>query len=151
MDPAAPDPDARLRALGDELMRVGRRRTSGYPGSRLEVSAYRLLWVITEGPATLRELAERLQLDQSTVNRQVNAAIQQGLVERYAVPGSPSRRLRPSEAGWAAYRHDSQVRTAVLAGALDDLGPERAAALVDLLRGFNDAWDERIAATARPQ
>jgi DNA-binding MarR family transcriptional regulator len=137
--------ETRLRALGDELMRIGGRRSTHYPGARLEVSAFRLLWLLTEGPGqTLRELADRLQLDVSTVTRQVNAAIQHGLVERYAVPDSAARLLRPTEAGVAAYRHDAELRTEVFAEVLDDLGPERSAALVEELRAFNDALDERL-------
>jgi DNA-binding MarR family transcriptional regulator len=131
-----------LRELGDELMRLSRRRTQVYPGARLDTSAFRLLWLLTEGtPRTLRELAEELQLDQSTVNRQVNAAIKHGLVERYAVPGSPSRLLRPTEAGRAAYVHDGELRAEVYNEVLDELGADRSEAIVAELRELNDGLD----------
>jgi len=134
--------DDRLSALGDELMRLARRRSQVYPGSQLDTSAFRLLWLLTEGPPrTLRELAEELQLDQSTVNRQVNAAIKHGLVERYAVEGSSSRLLRPTEAGRAAYVHDAALRADVYGAVLDELGDQRAAALVAELRELNDGLD----------
>ena len=131
-----------LRELGDELMRLTRRRTQHYPGSQLDTSAFRLLWLLTEGPPrTLRELSDELQLDQSTVNRQVNAAIKHGLVERYAVPDSPSRPLRPTEVGRAAYVHDAALRAEVYHQVLDELGATRSEALVSELRELNDGLD----------
>ena len=145
------DDDGVLRALGDELMRLARRRSQVYPGSQLDTSAFRLLWLLTEGPPrTLRELADELQLDQSTVNRQVNAAIKHGLVERYAVAGSSSRLLRPTEAGHAAYVHDAALRADVYDAVLDELGEERAAALVAELRELNDGLD-RAHSRLRPE
>ncbi len=144
--------DARvLQALGDELMRLARRRSQVYPGSALDTSAFRLLWLLTEGPPrTLRELADELQLDQSTVNRQVNAAIKHGLVERYAVAGRSSRLLRPTEDGRAAYVHDAALRADVYGAVLEELGAERAAALVAELRELNDGLD-RAHSRLRPE
>jgi DNA-binding MarR family transcriptional regulator len=148
------DDDRVLHELGDELMRLARRRTQDYPGSRLDTSAFRLLWLLTEGPPrTLRELAEEMQLDQSTVNRQVNAAIKHGLVERYAVSGSSSRLLRPTDSGRAAYLHDGALRAEVYHQVLDELGPGRAEALVAELRELNDGLDRahsRLGGRAEP-
>ena len=107
--------DRVLRELGDELMRLTRRRTQAYPGSQLDTSAFRLLWLLTEGPPrTQRELADELQLDPSTVTRQVSAAISHGLVERYAEPDSTARLLRPTEAGRTAYVQDAERSLAFL-------------------------------------
>jgi DNA-binding MarR family transcriptional regulator len=136
-----------LRALGDELMRLNRRRTAAYPGSRLDTSAFRVLWLLAEGPPrTLRDVAEELQLDPSTVNRQVNAAIQNGLLERYAVDGSPSRLLRPTAAGRTAYEYDAALRGAAYGAAMDALGAAGSAELIALLGRFNDALDEALRA-----
>jgi DNA-binding MarR family transcriptional regulator len=143
--------DRVLRELGDELMRLTRLRTQTYPGSVLETSAFRILWRLTEGPPrTQRELAEELQLEQSTVTRQVNAAIGHGLVERYAVAGSSARLLRPTEAGRAAYLRDGALRAAVYGEVLDELGPERARSLVAGLRELNDRLD-RAHSRLRPE
>jgi DNA-binding MarR family transcriptional regulator len=134
--------DRVLRELGDELMRLARRRTQDYPGSVLDTSAFRLLWLLTEGPPrTLRELADELQLEQSTVNRQVNAAIKHGLLERYAVADGSARPMRPTESGRAAYVHDAGLRAEVYNRVLEELGMDRAEALVAELRELNDGLD----------
>lgn len=144
----APDPDplAPVSALGGELLRLQRRRRHEYAGTLLETSAFRLLWVLDDGePRTLRRLAADLDLEQSTVNRQVNAAISAGWLERYDVPGSASKLVRPTAAGAEAFRHDGLIRAATIRAALDEIGPERAEVLIEVLRAFNDAWDAAVA------
>lgn len=137
--------DEALRALGAELLRVSRLRAASYPGSQLDNSAFRILWILVErGPLELRELAEELQLERSTVTRQVNAAIGHGLLERYDEAGRAGRLLRPTPAGESAYQHDGLLRAVRLTRALDDLGAERARRLVADLRAFNDALDASL-------
>ncbi|WP_244930864.1 MarR family transcriptional regulator [Nocardioides sp. W7] len=134
--------DDLLRALGTELLRAGRLRAASYPGSVLDNSAFRILWRLVErGPSTQRELAEDLQLERSTVTRQVAAALERGLVERYDAPGRGGRLLRPTAAGDDAYLHDGRLRAARMSDALDELGVERAQGLIADLRAFNDALD----------
>lgn len=140
------DPDPDLLALGGELLRLQRRRRHEYAGTVLETSAFRLLWVLDDGePRTLRRLSADLDLEQSTVNRQVNAAISAGWLERYDVAGSASKLVRPTPAGAEAFRRDGQVRAAAIRAALDELGPERAGMLIEVLTAFNDAWDAVLA------
>ncbi|WP_220451240.1 MarR family winged helix-turn-helix transcriptional regulator [Nocardioides dongkuii] len=142
--------DAVLRDLGAELMRLSLLRTAAHPGLLLEVSAFRVLWMLVEhGPRTLRELADDLHLERSTVTRQVNAAIARGLVERYDEAGSGGRLLRPTDAGRAAYEHDGRLRAAVLVEALSELGPGGAGRVVRELRAFNDALDRTHARGGR--
>jgi DNA-binding MarR family transcriptional regulator len=131
-----------LRSLGDEVLRLSARRLSALPGAVLESSAFRILWRLDEsGPLTLRELSEQLQLDQSTINRQVNSAIKQGLVERVPVPGRAGNPVRPTDAGREAFQHDGLLRAEVMGRAIADLGPGRAHDMVAALRAFNDAVD----------
>lgn len=141
-----------LRAFGTEMMRLSRRRSVAYPGSRLDASAFRILWLLVEGgPRTLRELAHDLQLERSTVNRQVNAALRNGLLERFEEPGTAGRRLRPTGAGLEAYRRDGALRAQVFAEVLGELGALRARTLLEDLGAFNDAYDraqERLEASA---
>ncbi len=138
------DDEARVRELGTEVMRLTRRRATTYPGSVLDESAFRILMVLVEeGPRSLRELALELQVEQSTISRQVTAALGHGLVERY---GASPRRVRPTEQGRDAYRHDGRLRGAVWSRALEALGTERGEALVASLRDLNDALDRAHAA-----
>lgn len=142
MTTTARDAMTEVTALGDQLLRLQRRRRHVYEGVVLENSAFRLLWVLDDGePRTLRQLAGDLDLEQSTVNRQVNAAIAAGWLERYEVDGSASRLVRPTAEGVEAYRHDGLLRAATIRAALDELGRERSAALIDGMRALNDAWD----------
>lgn len=139
------DQMAEVTLLGDELLRLQRRRRHVYEGTILENSAFRLLWVLDDGePRTLRRLSTDVDLEQSTVNRQVNAAIAAGWLERYDVPGSASKLVRPTAAGVEAYRHDGLLRAGTIRAALDALGPERAGVLIEALRDLNDAWDAVI-------
>lgn len=148
----AAQPDEQLlRAFGDEVMRMTGRRTTSYAGSVLENSAFRILWLLEEsGPRTLRELSEELQLEQSTINRQVNAALRHGYVERFAAAGRSGRLVRPTPEGRRAYLHDAHRRAALYARALDELGPDRALAMVESFRAFNDALDRAHETEAPP-
>jgi DNA-binding MarR family transcriptional regulator len=137
-------PEELLRALGDEILRVTRRRATTYPGSTLSNSAFRILWVLAErGPQSVGELADEVQLQQSTVSRQVGSALRQGLVDRVA--GSDGRvLLRPTPAGDQAYRHDVAIRVAIFSAALADLGPTAGQRLVRDLKRFNDGLDRAL-------
>jgi len=131
-----------LRDLGTEAMRLGRRRTSTYPGSLLEDSAFRILHTLEEsGPLSLADLSHELQLERSTVSRQVSAAVGTGLVERYAAPGGRSRWVRATTAGREAYWHDGRLRAAVWSAAIEEFGVDRAERFLADLRDFNDAVD----------
>ena len=141
------DPFAGIEELGDELFRLQRHRATVYDGVLLESSAFRLMWALRDGePRTLRRLAELLDLEQSTINRQVHAALDAGYLERFEVVGSASKLLRPTPAGRAAYEHDGLIRADRYHRVLAELGVERARSLVEHLAAFNDAWDATVAA-----
>ena len=71
------------------------------PGFRLDRSAYVILTRLEiDSPLSLRELAEALQLDISTINRQIAAMLRQDLVERVPDPeGGVARKIRASVDG----------------------------------------------------
>ena len=137
--------DTTLSALSDELIRLSRRRDSGDPSMMLDGSAFKILWFVVEhGPHTLRALAHHLQLEQSTINRQVNVAISRGLAERYADPSSVAMLIKATSAGEAAYRHDAKLRGDGLRAIVDTLGERRAADLAEGLAALNDAIDRAV-------
>jgi DNA-binding MarR family transcriptional regulator len=132
--------DELVRAVGEELLRISRRRVQAPEGVQLDLSAFRILWLLVQrGPSTHREIGEELQLEQSTVSRQVKAAAAHGLVEREEVDGT--QRLRATEQGLEAYRVDRQVRAAAFRAALAELGPSRVQRLLQDLTAFNDALE----------
>lgn len=136
------DLPASHRAIADEFLRITKRKLASPAGSILEDSAFRLLWLLNDGePRTLRQISDELELEQSTVNRQVNAAINHGYVERFEVTGSASRPVRPTAAGESAFQHDAGLRVQVLSRVLAEIGPEHASALHTELQAFNDAYD----------
>ncbi len=133
-----------LGELADELLRFSKRRHASVEGVELEASAFKLLWVLSDGePRTLRELADELGLDLSTINRQVNAAVRAGLLERFSVPGSPSRPVRPTAEGGRLYEHDTAIHADLLRSVLAEMGADQARDLIRSLAAFNDAYARR--------
>ena len=121
-----------------------RRRYEVDPQAILDSSAFQILWLLSDGRArTLRELSVDLDLEQSTVNRQVNAAIKRGYVERFQVPETVSRMHRPTEAGAAAFEHDGRRRADRLNRVFADLAPGDPESLLVQLRAFNDAYERQ--------
>lgn len=144
--PSGPDLFAQVAVLGDQILRLRRHRNIVHDGVVLENSAFRLLWALAPGePLSLRQLAGHLDLEQSTINRQANAAIDAGYLERFEVEGSASRLLRATSAGRAAYEHDGVIRAARYQRVLAELGAEAAQSLVEHLTAFNDVWDAALA------
>lgn len=133
-----------LHELADELLRFGKRRHAAVEGVQLETSAFKLLWVLSGDRAmTLREIADELGLDLSTINRQVNGAVRAGLLERFSVPGSPSRPVRSTAEGRRLYAHDSAVHADLLRSVLAEMGPDAARDLIRSMAAFNDAYERR--------
>ena len=133
-----------LSDLADELLRFNKRRHGVVEGTQLDVSAFRLLWILADDRArTLRELAEELGLDLSTINRQVNAAVRAGLLERFSVPDSLSRPVRPTAEGRRLYAHDSAIHADLLRSVLAEMGADAARDLIRSLGAFNDAYERR--------
>ena len=143
---AKPSDTSLLSELADELMRIGRRRHANVEGTELDTSAFKLLWILSDDrPRTLRELADELGLDLSTINRQVNAAVRAGLLERFSVPDSPSRPVRATAEGRRLYDHDSAIHADLLRSVRAEMGADAARDLIRSLGAFNDAYESRAA------
>ncbi|HEY5852580.1 MAG TPA: MarR family winged helix-turn-helix transcriptional regulator [Aldersonia sp.] len=144
-----PWPSPEHRNVVTELWRISQRRKMTHPGVRLDASAFAILLILSDGrPRTLRELTEDLDLEQSTVNRQVNAAIKHGYLERVGVPDCASKLIRPTEHGRREYEHDGALRAQRLTAVLDEISPGTLEGLVRELRAFNDAYDRVLARAA---
>lgn len=106
-DPASPDVSHRLHRLMMELVRVigVLHPDQVVPGQAGSVSqAYAVHELDTDPPLSQQDLADRLQLEKSTVSRLVAQLRQQGLVERERDPADPRRyRLRLTAEGRARH------------------------------------------------
>ncbi|MCM3883676.1 MarR family winged helix-turn-helix transcriptional regulator [Frankia sp. R82] len=141
------DEDELLRSIGREVLRLTRRRIMTPEGSTLDRSVFRILWALAEsGPSTMAELETALHLEQSTVSRQVKAAIGRGLVESHMLPGSRRRLFQATSEGARIYQQEAVLQSDVFKKALAEFGPARFRSFTTELTALNDALDH--AATA---
>jgi len=104
----------------------------------LGVSEMRLLWILQQADEwTLRDISEHLGLEQSTVNRQVNAAVTAGLVTKQRGHDQPTYLFRASDEGTLRFEACAGKVLERYQAALDSLG-ENADLFVDLLDRFID-------------
>ncbi|GAA3540650.1 MarR family winged helix-turn-helix transcriptional regulator [Aeromicrobium flavum] len=117
---------------------------------RLGSADQRLMWLFSDGEGrTLKEIAEALGLEQSTVNRQVNAALREGLLERSRHPGQSAAVLSATGEGHRLFREDLEGVLAVFGSALEALPAGDRDGFLRSLGTFVDAFgaavDERLA------
>ncbi|HET7304409.1 MAG TPA: MarR family winged helix-turn-helix transcriptional regulator [Segeticoccus sp.] len=129
--------DRRLAAL---LLQLDRQRHAVAGSATLAAAELRLLWLFSDGrPRTLREIADALRLEQSTVNRQVNGAIQAGHLHRFTEKGRTARLVAPTPAGRERFATDTALVLRLYDEALADLGDE-GRPFLDLLDRFVEAY-----------
>ncbi|MFD4369685.1 MarR family winged helix-turn-helix transcriptional regulator [Rhodococcus sp. NPDC058521] len=136
------DADEPLAALEYEMMLLSRHSLMARQhrkGQVLERSAYVLLSRLElESPMSLKELAEALRLDISTVNRQVRSMITQDLVEGVIDPdGGAARKFVATAHGLKQLRVDRAMSTDGLGQVVEGWGPSDTETLIRLLRRFN--------------
>lgn len=134
-------PERRVAAIlhsFDVDRRVVEARTS------LTTADLRLLWLLSDGRArTQREICAELNLEQSTVNRQVNAALRAGHLRRDDAQSGPAV-LSATAQGRRRYEADVEALVGLMGtalGSLDD--PEQF--LVSLAT-FVEAYREALTA-----
>lgn len=112
--------------------------------SALNQADGRLLWFLSDGaPRTLKEIADGLNLEQSTVNRQVNAALSAGHLRRFAEAGRSARLVEPTAEGLAIYEAASSRALGAYAAALAALGDE-SEKFLELFERFVGAYGETV-------
>lgn len=133
------------RAFAGILSRFDRDRRHQENRMALGPADLRMLWLLSdERPRTLREISDELHLEQSTVNRQVNAAVGEGLVERSRPPGSPAYLFSRTARGFDAFEADVEVSLGAYREALDALGAEDSATLLRLFAQFTEAYATNV-------
>jgi len=133
--------DARIAALEIELSLLARHHLHSSQHSQerlLDRSGYHLLGRLELGAMNLKQLAEAFRLDPSTVNRQVNALLRAGLVERVPDPeGAVARVLRPTTAGLDLLHRDRRILREQVGRVLADWTPAEVDELHRMLEKLN--------------
>ncbi|MEU8263393.1 MarR family transcriptional regulator [Micromonospora sp. NPDC048999] len=130
------------------LMRLGEatRRASGTAEHRvLDRAAYVILrYLDSVGPQNVSGLAARLNLDGSTVTRQVSAMQRDGLITRTPDPADGRGTVvSPTQAGLQRMAAVQAARTRLYGDILAAWSPDDRDTLADLLHRLNEALDAR--------
>ena len=133
------------------LMRLGeatRRATDLKPHRALDRSAYVILRHLQgTGPLNVSVLADRLNLDGSTVTRQVTALENDGLVERRRDPtDGRGTVIEPTGKGLEQVEAVRMARRAVYDRVLHDWEPGERQALADMLEKFSASLEKHMRA-----
>ncbi|WP_198684077.1 MarR family winged helix-turn-helix transcriptional regulator [Brachybacterium sp. YJGR34] len=132
---------AQGRRIAGMFSRLERSQRHHEATMTLGVADLRILWLFTDGRArTLREIAAELHLEQSTVNRQVNAAVDEGLLERSGEKRGAARLVTSTPAGREAFERDVAISLGAYEAALTTMGADRAALLLELMEEFLAAY-----------
>lgn len=135
------------RRLAAVLVRLDNQRRVQENKLRLGVADLRLLWLFSDGqPRTLKEIAVELHLEQSTVNRQVNAATSSGLLARMRRRGSAAYEFDRTAAGGQAYEEDTATTLGAYSAALDAMGSDDAERFVTLAQVFLEHYRREVEA-----
>jgi DNA-binding MarR family transcriptional regulator len=131
------------------LMRLGeasRRSTGLKPHRALDRAAYVILRHLQQdGPLNVWALAARLNLDGSTVTRQVTALQRDGLAERHRDPSDGRGTvIAPTEKGLAQVNAVRQARRALYDKVLHDWSAEQRADLARALERLTTSIDEYV-------
>lgn len=117
----------------------GRRAVEGR--ARLGTADRRLIWLLVEeGPRTMKEISDELGLEQSTVNRQVNAALRAGYLERGEQASRGARTLTPTEEGYELFASDMRLVMTVLEEGLSAVPAAEAKGFMDNIVAFSEAY-----------
>ncbi len=130
------------------LMRLGEatRRASGTAEHRvLDRAAYVILrYLDTAGPQNVSGLAARLNLDGSTVTRQVSAMQRDGLITRTPDPADGrGTMVSPTQAGLQRMAAVQAARTRLYGDILAGWTSDDRDTLADMLHRLNEALDSR--------
>lgn len=108
----------------------------------------RLLWLLTQGnaPLTLKQIANELELEQSTANRQVNSALRAGLLHRFREPGASAGVFEATDDGVALYERSLQRHLTRVRAALDAVPQEQRTSLVEAFTTLIEAYADHVEA-----
>lgn len=134
--------DREVASLLSSLQRV-RRVTEQH--ASLNAADGRLMWLFSDRqPRTMRQIAESLDLEQSTVNRQVNAALAAGLLTRNRQSGRVAWLFEATDTGLERFERDLAVHLDLLDQALGNLPVDEREQFLELLSAFVDGYSDAV-------
>lgn len=143
-----PLPSSSNETLAKELMALlasfdAQRRLLGQHAT-LKTADIRLLWLFNDGkPRTLKEMSAELGLEQSTVNRQVNAAINDSLLTRNKKNPTDPYRFEPSEFGAQEFSKYMAATTGAYTQTFAQLGNQNEE-FMTLMRSFVASFTHNV-------
>jgi DNA-binding MarR family transcriptional regulator len=125
------------------LAEASRRSSSALPHRALDRAAYVILrQLAAEGPQNVSALAARLNLDGSTITRQVAAMQRDGLVSRAADPNDGRGTVvTATRTGLRRMEHVGAARRELYGRILEDWPEHDRRTLADLMRRLNESLD----------
>ena len=127
------------------MTRLDRARQLVDSHADLVMAQRRLLWLLMDREGhTMREIGDALRLEQSTVNRQVNAAIEAGLLERVKSERTTAHSLVVTERGLASLAADVTQHARLHEAALSTIPEDRVAEFVELFALFATAYRDAV-------
>ncbi|GAA1489843.1 MarR family winged helix-turn-helix transcriptional regulator [Brachybacterium sacelli] len=141
-------PNTRGRRLAGMFWMLDRHRRDHEQAMSLGTADLRILWLFSDNtPRTLKEVAHELGLEQSTVNRQVNAAVAEGLLGRTREPGDSAYRFARTAAGRDAFEADLAISLGGYEVALEAMGEEDASTFLRLMDRYLGAYGAAVPET----
>ncbi|HEX7293118.1 MAG TPA: MarR family transcriptional regulator [Solirubrobacterales bacterium] len=143
--PTYAEPATAEEAVMVTLARLGRRMRQRMPGEELDFPAILLMKTLHHsGPQRLSSLAAALEVDASTVSRQVRQLEHRGLLERTGDPDDGrASRIALSAEGRTRLEAGAQRRRAFVGGLLESWPPEDREHLRALLNRLLDHLDHQ--------
>ncbi|MCX4092309.1 MarR family winged helix-turn-helix transcriptional regulator [Nocardia sp. alder85J] len=139
------------RRLADIMAQLERHRRHQEQHSPLGTADLRLLWLFSDGtPRTLRVIADDLGLEQSTVNRQVNAALSAGILRRYRETGASAHLVEATPRGVAAFEQGVQEILRSYDAVLSQMTEADRERLLELLDTFVGMYTRADRVTTEP-
>ncbi|WP_333617629.1 MarR family winged helix-turn-helix transcriptional regulator [Dietzia sp.] len=124
-------PDREVASL---FKRLEETRRVAAANAALGAADGRILWLLSSGDElTLREISEKLNLEQSTVNRQVNAAVKSGFVEKRRSGARGAWQFSQTELGRESFDSDLEWHLDLYRRGLEELDEDERATFIELL------------------
>ncbi|HEU4514771.1 MAG TPA: MarR family transcriptional regulator [Nocardioidaceae bacterium] len=144
-DPRSHDePTTAEEAVMLTLARLGRRMRQRMPGEELDFGTILLMKALVHDPLRLTDLAAAVELDASTVSRQVRHLEDRGLLERTGDPDDRrASRIGLSPEGRTRLEAGARRRREYVGHLLDDWPPEDREQLRLLLNRLLDKLDPK--------